>query len=224
MKHLEYVHNKHSGEVFSCKICHQQLSGKTKLSSHMKLHEEKVQCEICELLISQSGLTKHKIRRHGNMAQQKQILPKNEKCELCDKTFATIKSLKMHTIVHSVRTKDFKCNTCENRFISQSSLKSHMITHTSEKPFQCGECPKSFNNGGSLSKHKDSQHRELRFNCDQCSFKAVQKATLVMHKESVHEGLKFQCDQCDHKVSWKGDLSKHRKKMHTVFFLSQNTK
>ena len=72
---------------------------------------------------------------------------KNQKCELCNQTFATLESLKKHKTIHTIRTSEFKCSMCENRFLSQRNLQSHMITHTSEKPFQCS---KTFNNHGSL--------------------------------------------------------------------------
>ena len=169
LRHIEYVHNKQSDEVFSSTICLKELFSKAKLSHHIKSHEEKVQCEICKLPIFQSSLMKHKKRRHKNMTLPKQRLMKNQKCELCNQTFATLESLKKHKTIHTIRTSEFKCSMCENRFLSQRNLQSHMITHTSEKPFQCDECSKTFNNHGSLLKHKESQHKETRINCDNCN-------------------------------------------------------
>ena len=107
------------------------------------------------------------------MTLPKQRLMKNQKCELCNQTFATLESLKKHKTIHTIRKSEFKCSMCENRFLSQQNLQSHMITHTSEKPFQCDECSKTFNNHGSLLKHKESQHKETRFNCDNCNYKAL---------------------------------------------------
>ena len=106
---------------------------------------------------------------YKNMTLPKQRLMKNQKCELCNQTFATLESLKKHKTIHTIRTSEFKCSMCENRFLSQRNLQSHMITHTSEKPFQCDECSKTFNNHGSLLKHKESQHKETRINCDNCN-------------------------------------------------------
>ena len=128
LRHIEGVHNKQSDEVFSCTICLKELFSKAKLSHHIKSHEEKVQCEICKLPISQSSLMKHKKRRHENMTLPKQMLMKNDKCELCNQTYATLKSLSKHKTIHTMRTREFKCSICENRFFSQRNLLSHMIT------------------------------------------------------------------------------------------------
>ena len=164
----------------------------------------------CKLPIFQSSLMKHTKRRHKNMTLPKQRLMKNQKCEQCNQTFATLESLKQHKTIHTIRTSEFKWSMCENRFLSQRNLQSHDNTYIRETisiiEIQCDECSKTFNNHGSLLKHKESQHKETRFNCDNCNYKALQKATLILHKQSVHEGLKFQCDKCNHRVSWKVDL------------------
>ena len=154
LKHKETVHSQ-TNELFTCKICEQQMSSVSKLNKHNVTHEEKVKCDQCSIFVQPRRLRAHIWRKH--ISSQRAY-----NCNTCGKILKSKVKLKLHIRIHTSRMKPFNCLTCNMEFFTSRSLQIHQITHTSEQPYKClvDYCDKSFNNSGSLHHHKEGHHKE----------------------------------------------------------------
>jgi hypothetical protein len=99
-----------------CKLCDEDVSDMKAMRVHMEsVHNIKTEIP---------SMTKRKY----NM----QMLPNPVKCELCDVTFATIRSLKLHSKIHEQpKLKGpLECPVCHNMCSSNRTLRQHMKVHT----------------------------------------------------------------------------------------------
>ena len=69
---------------------------------------------------------------------------KQEKCEICDATFALKQHLKGHISTVHERKRVFKCNICDKSF-TQNCVRNHIaMVHEKVKPFKCDVCDLTF--------------------------------------------------------------------------------
>ena len=71
---------------------------------------------------------------------------KNFVCLLCEKTFRTEASLKVHSNLNLCEVDPSTCEFCGKIFKYKKDLKSHIFNHNNEdKKINCDDCGKSFN-------------------------------------------------------------------------------
>lgn len=106
------------------------------------------------------------------------------KCELCLKSFLSLKLIDMHMMKthlnlhfyscgncqftaksrgalnkHLVRhNKSFRCPTCQKLFARVYEMNEHQAKHTTEKTIPCEVCPKMFKNRHSMREHLRNMH------------------------------------------------------------------
>ena len=77
---------------------------------------------------------------------------------MCEKTFDSMQSLKIHIKIIHEGLKKYECDLCGKGF-SRFSLKKHIeAVHGGLKNFQCNYCEKSFSQLGNLKRHIQSIH------------------------------------------------------------------
>ena len=114
--------------------------------------------QICDQEFVQTSLKFHSIAKFNQ-----KIATKQNKCEICGKSFSRTEHLKKH--IHAVHEghKDYKCESCGKSFSDAQYLKKHMHTiHEGHKNYKCESCGKSFSEEGTLKRHIRTIHEGHR--------------------------------------------------------------
>ena len=138
-------------------------------------------------------------------------------CEICNKSYSTNGSLKMHIKMVHDKIKDFECELCEFKCSTNGSLKTHIKrVHDKIKDFECELCEFKCSTNGDLKAHIKQVHDKIKdFECELCDYKCSTNSHLKMHIKRVHNKIKdFECELCDYKCSTNGSLQRHKEHVH----------
>ena len=87
-------------------------------------------------------------------SRQKGSSEKELKCKICDNSFSSRRSLKMHVLANHPRR--IKCKFCDEMFDKNCDLELHIKrNHESTEQFECNQCEKRFVLKWRLSKHQE---------------------------------------------------------------------
>ena len=123
--------------------------------THIKSHEEDVNCEICGKTLKNDRVLKEHIRS----VHESKVFPCNE----CNKKFKSKQSVKRHMTVHELPSSDpseglHKCNKCKRYFTSENLLKMHIDLKHADNVFYCSPCDKTFKSKQNLVSHRRQYH------------------------------------------------------------------
>jgi len=139
--------------VFTCSTCQKEFGNVPAFERHSCTIPKACMlvCKLCDRDVSDMKAmqvhmeTIHDIKTEiPNMAKRKynmQMLLNPVKCESCDVTFRTIRSLKLHSKIHD-RPKlkvPLECSVCHNVCSSSRTLRQHMKVHTRLLPVKRSE-------------------------------------------------------------------------------------
>ena len=83
----------------------------------------------------------------------------NFECLLCEKTFRTEASLKVHSNLNLCEVDPSTCEFCGKIYNYKKDLKSHIFNHNNEdKKINCDDCGKSFSRKSNLFQHRERVH------------------------------------------------------------------
>ena len=136
-------------------------------------------------------------------------------CDVCQKTFRHLNTLKDHKTWHT-GIKKYKCTeqNCSQKFSTNQALTSHVNTnHKDIRLFQCTVCQKAFHTKGNLRNHGVVHTGEKLFKCPNCQKLYAWQSSLDYHMKTQHSETQetFACDICDRVCLTKGNLQVHLK-------------
>lgn len=105
-------------KLFRCEFCGKELSQEFSLKQHIRrVHQVTAQCELCKMEVAtKDALKQHYLTEHGPSV-----------CNICNKSFALPRYLKMHERVHYVDdTPRIQCPICSKNF-HMKRIKTHVF-------------------------------------------------------------------------------------------------
>ena len=174
----------HKRCVRSCGECGKECVNQKSLLNHMRLHKEKIECNICGKIISQGYMKTH---LQNCLLEPKS--PKSKSKSQYPKSKFTQKSSQENNTM-------FRCTECEYSTRDKSNLKKHVRNVHLTMKYNCDFCAKKFNNvdlfQNHIKVHETKMNKEeeiVWFECSICDFKSKRKNNLKRHKER-HEKTK----------------------------------
>jgi len=196
--------NSHSENLneFKCNVCGKHCSCVTTMKRHKKLH--------------------HKPTRHSKSKSGRDIevkvkarsteLSKPYVCQICNKEFARMRSVKLHMIEHS-SVNCFDCPDCEGQFDSVSAFRSHRVLH--RNAIQCVHCSKYFSRTyitqHMLQEHSGQTCEERPYVCCDCGISYTQKYFLTRHIRARACVNNAMCSVCGKMMPNQRSLKLHMK-------------
>ena len=218
-RHTESVHE---GILrFSCSVCGFKSYERQTVKLHVtRVHAGQIGAKIKNLNCDQC--TNEIEHQCGLDPDSKPDTGPAQKCEKCNFTTCSSKSMTRHTeSVHDGIMK-YSCSGCDHRTYDKNAMKHHIARkHGGEDKevkvnnIDCGRCEAGDDHDhGRAPSSRIFQTRI--FDCTHCDFKSrTTQRVVVDHMKSVHplERL-FHCTDCPYKCNWLPNLKTHKRAMH----------
>jgi len=138
--------------------------------------ETTMDCEICHINILKKSMPKHMQRKHANTF----------KCHICNKDFANLDGLKLHTLKNHQLAND-EADTTQLINGLQAILNDDNIKNENrfeEDPLNHDD---SLNSNNSVENSSDQTSiAKVTYDCDQCPTKFTHKDSVRRHKRRLH--------------------------------------
>ena len=108
-------------------------------------------------------------------------------CEICQRGFVYMNSLKTHQLKAQCDQKEYKCDQCNKKFKNNKNLRSHVICAHIKPKFQCGECLKIFPTKKTVDAHM--KHNHMLRECKFCKKLFKNSNGLRSHVYSIHKKI-----------------------------------
>ena len=107
----------HKSESFECDFNGKVFNTRKALLGHMRNHNPRVKCQICQVEIRSNYLNQHINDLH--------IKERKFQCKICDKFFSSAPALYLHNKRHE---KKFECHVCSKML----PTKGHLVNHRNQ--------------------------------------------------------------------------------------------
>ena len=181
-----------------CQICNKTFTCLDKLKSHEATHKLIVYrrglCdnEFSDLSLFRTHIVTRSAETHKTKKSRPRILTQihtprgKHKCQLCDKTFTNLESVKSHQANHKL----YRCELCEKEFPELSLFRTHVLrcdveTHRSKvnKHLICSVCDRVFNNLHVFLQHSIKHKGEVKSaKCEECNAEFAYMKGRIMSK------------------------------------------
>ncbi|XP_050992624.1 uncharacterized protein si:ch73-347e22.4 [Labeo rohita] len=155
---------------YSCTQCSLQFRFFSSFREHMADHagQRPYACPLCpKTFIQEASLHAHQCESHKRC--------KRLKCDVCSKTFSSLRNLIKHSLLHNGSTSHV-CLLCNLSFTNTRVLQEHLKTHTAyhgpalpdippkplDFPHKCKRCKASFSTGDLLYAHQIRHSRDAK--------------------------------------------------------------
>ncbi|XP_050417534.1 zinc finger protein 626 [Patella vulgata] len=218
---------------YSCSTCSKPFKTEALLNRHEKTHlkGEKTKCDICNKVMTQKCLRKHRQIHTGDRRQYvceycgsvfkdpgclrshlfKHTGVKNIACEFCDYKCCRKSSMRSHFLIMHSKDRKYQCEHCGKKFPRPGGLRVHLLCHVTEKLFGCDVCPARFARPSHLKRHKTTHREDNQYTCEICGHQSRQASNIRIHMRT-HTGDKpFSCEKCGKKFAHNVTRKQHLK-------------
>ncbi|KAJ0176208.1 hypothetical protein K1T71_008382 [Dendrolimus kikuchii] len=158
-------------------------------------------------------------------------------CKLCEKKFASLKALRLHSskrhkikiildkkviVKFSEKRKEYYCETCGNKFKDRIQFFRHKKTHNDpDKVYQCDICLLICTSQNKLDQHNKIHYpqtndvKEKKYMCNICGKLFSTQTNFTLHQRRHTKSYKFYCNECGKGFYRTTDLTNH-KRHHTL--------
>lgn len=175
---------------YSCVVCGKVYIYLVSFRKHIRTHSvshalpkklqlEKHQCRECGMIFSR------KTRLLNHLKVQKPCY-KPRKCNLCNKSFGSLKLWLAHNDFH--KQKPFWCLSCAKGFLSDTALDKHLLRH-SQMSHVCTVCQKTFPSRCHLMLHSKSHIQAKPHRCKLCGKSFGFLGHLISHRKKHRNGF-----------------------------------
>ena len=198
---------KHS---FKCDICARTFISKASLKSHKSHHSRfgsKLLTSSKPLEPRQVSFTSPVPGSKANVSEESNLNTKQKadinvqqscECEVCHKSFQSVRSLSQHKRVHAAMNTALICSFCGKRFSSKFTLLRHKQCQH-DRPYKCQRCGERFRTDLGRLRHLMYKH-----------------GTAETSKTKVKGGqFRIRCLHCDKRFMTRNGRYKHMRKCHT---------
>jgi len=234
------VHHLHS-PAYKCEMCTNTFNSREAFQEHMMdkhgAQTSRLECSLCHIAFFTKNELKCHTRTHHEPVEQGVEI----KCEKCDKSFASKKTMFAHMRnVHNVSNKAVKkekagecvCPTCGEKKNSDHNLQQHIRKfheNAFPEPLACQLCAngvkqlrsRKYHTPYSYELHMRQIHSEKGgfAVCEYCSKEFTGsigkvKFALKEHIQAIHMGIRKACDECGKTFISNIVLNKHKKHVH----------
>jgi KRAB domain-containing zinc finger protein len=152
-------------------------------------------------------------------------------CEICNTTFPTFKSLRLHRRMHEpIKTREieapanydegqehvrhmFICKICNKTYDKEYEL-VHMNSHNSNNGFNCDVCNRKFFTQTNLDMHMKAHSNNKKFTCSYCKKPFVTYDALNEHLSNQCQKRPYACQFCGRRFARPHEKVKHER-IHT---------
>lgn len=192
---------------FKCSLCSKICSSRVDLKQHLCTHG--FVCNTCCLVFA----TVAERDEHASAHQ------KTAKCTICEKSYMSGASLKLHMSRMHSDSEKYACKKCNLDFFNRTDLKRHTAEEhgtAGKSVCVCDVCGKSFSSGTKLRNHTlyEHQHIEKPYSCNVCNKGFAYKHDQARHQERHSAVPSHSCQSCDKKFFTKYDMQRHVKVVH----------
>jgi hypothetical protein len=225
-----------NAEEYQCDSCNSIFYTESALEQHQQLPCSGQPSSLQDKSYSETFDTQDTSNQCFNLDHEKEKLT----CKICQRVFATPRTLKKHLFVHNDVPR-YECKECHKKFRSHTGMKQHtLLQHGQTKvvdgneiyvavPKQqetCAICCKTFVSKNSLQKHIKTLHNEnAKFVCENCGQKFKYKSTFTHHllSHNIGEEESYECPLCKLNFKLQRLVIPHIKKEHSNIIQSNKT-
>jgi KRAB domain-containing zinc finger protein len=191
------IKTERDGYKFKCEKCEMKFRTQPDCRKHtLRVHCEKVKCEICLKLFSKTSIAGHK-----------KVHNKKFECDYCGHKFAERKILVSHVMFHT-NPDAFKCHICERKNKTKTLLVLHLRSaHGLQKITEkCSKCLFTSTDRKTMNLHRAQHNGQF---CKECNKTFIGKEDFQQHMKIHANSKDLKCNHCGLKCVNFAGMSAH---------------